>query len=130
MKAKNPTPEIMVRFKGAGQTRIFQPGETLAGIVEINPQSNINCRAVEIKIGWHTEGRGSRAEGYLSVNRRDDVNRLDMDQPFIEAFDFVIPPEPWSYSGQLVSIIWSVDVKIDIAMGRDHTHSEPFVVNP
>ena len=129
MKAKNPTPEIMVRFKGAGQTRIFQPGDTLHGIVEINPRSTINCRAVEIKIGWHTEGRGSRAESYLYTNRRDDVKQLNI-EPFIEEFDFVIPPEPWSYSGQLISIVWSVDVKIDIAMGRDLTHSERFVVDP
>lgn len=130
MKAKNPTPEIMVRFKGAGQTRVFQPGETIQGIVEINPISDLNCRAVEIKIGWHTEGRGSRAEGYPYLNRRDDVTSLSPFQPFIEEFDFVIPPEPWSYSGHLINIIWAVEVKIDIAMGRDKNYVERFVVNP
>jgi len=130
MKAKNLTPEIMVRFKGAGQTRVFQPKDTIQGIVEINPMSDINCRAVEIKIGWHTEGRGSRAEGYPYVNRRDDVTTLSSFQPFIEEFSFVIPPEPWSYSGHLVSIVWAVEVKIDIAMGRDKNYVEPFVVNP
>ena len=130
MKAKNPTPEIMVRFKGAGQTRVFQPGETIQGIVEINPISDLNCRAVEIKIGWHTEGRGSRAEGYPYLNRRDDVTSLSPFQPFIEEFSFVIPPEPWSYSGHLINIIWAVEVKIDIAMGRDKNYVERFVVNP
>ncbi len=130
MKAKNPTPQIMVRFKGAGQTRVFQPKDTIQGIVEINPSRDIKCRAVEIKIGWHTEGRGSRAEGYPYSNRRDDIKELSMMHPLTENFSLVIPPEPWSYSGQLISIIWSVEVKVDIAMGADINHSEPFVVQP
>jgi hypothetical protein len=130
MKAKNPTPEIMVRFKGAGQTRVYRPKDTVQGIVEINPQRDIKCRAVEIKVGWHTEGRGTRAEGYPYLNRRDDVTELSMMQPFIGEFSFVIPSKPWSYSGHYVSIVWSVEVKIDIARGRDITHSEPFVMQP
>lgn len=130
MKAKNPTPEIMVRFKGAGQTRVFHTKETLQGIVEINPSRDIKCRGIEIKIGWHTEGRGSRAEGYPYINRLDHVTALSVQQPIIEEFDFMIPPEPWSYSGQLISIIWAVEVKIDIPMGRDTTHIEHFVVQP
>ena len=130
MKAKNPTPEIMVRFKGEGQTRVFQPGDTVQGIVEIHPSGDVNCRAVEIQIGWHTEGRGTRASGYPYVNRRDDITSISMMQPFVEGFDFVIPSQPWSYSGHLISIVWSVEVKVDIARGRDLNHSEPFVVQP
>ena len=130
MKAKNQTPEIMVRFKGAGQTRVFHPKNALEGIVEIHPTHDIKCRAVEIKIGWHTEGRGTRAEGYPYIDRRDDITELSMMQPFIEQFSFVIPSEPWSFSGHYVSIVWSVEVKVDIAMGRDLTHSEPFVMQP
>lgn len=130
MKSKNFTPEIMVRFKGAGQTRVFQPGSTIQGIVELNPTRNINCRAVEVKVGWHTEGRGTRNEAYMYVDRRDDITNLETDVPIILDFDFVLPPEPWSYSGTLVSIVWSVEVKVDIPMGRDITHSEPFVLQP
>ena len=130
MKAKNPTPQIMVRFKGTGQTRVFNPGDTLEGIVEINPTSDIKCRAVEIKAGWHTEGRGTRADAYPYFNRRDDINMIGMMQPFVEQFSMIVPSQPWSFSGHYVSIVWSVEVKIDIAMGRDITHSESFVLQP
>lgn len=130
MKAKNPTPEIMVRFKGAGKTRTFSPGDTLEGIVEIHPTADIKCRAIEIKVGWHTEGRGSRAEAFPYLDRRDDINMVSMMQPFVDQFSFVIPSEPWSYSGQYVSVVWSIEVKVDIAMGRDLTHSESFVMQP
>ncbi len=130
MKAKNPTPTIMVRFKGAGQTRVFRPHDTVKGLVEINPISNINCRSVEVKIGWHTEGRGTRNEGYAYVDRRDDITQLEVGTPIIIDFDYNLPVEPWSYSGTLISIVWSVDVKIDIPMGRDINHSESFVLQP
>lgn len=130
MKAKNPTPEIMIRFKGAGQTRVFHPGDTMSGIVEVNPSRDTNCRAIEIKIGWHTEGRGTRNEGYPYNNRLDHIDNLSIGESVVEDFDFVIPPEPWSYSGHLVSIVWSVDVKVDIPLAFDMTHSEPFVVQP
>lgn len=130
MKAKNPTPEIMVRFKGAGQTRVFHPSDTISGIIEINPSRNINCRAIVIRIGWHTEGRGTRNEGYLYNNRIDHNGQLNIGDTIVEEFDFVIPPEPWSYSGQLISIVWAVEVQLDVPMGFDIKHEENFVVQP
>lgn len=130
MKDKNPSPTVMVRFKGEGQTRVFQPGAKIEGIVEINPSSTIKCRAVEIRVGWHTEGRGTRADQYPYFNKVDTVNEILPEQPFVEPFSLTIPSEPWSYSGQLVSVVWAVEVKIDIPMGSDVNYMERFVVQP
>lgn len=130
MKSKNFTPEIMVRFKGAGQTRVFHPADTVQGLVELNPSRDVNCRAVEVKVGWHTEGRGTRNEAYMYTDRRDDINNLQIGEPIIIDFSCVLPPQPWSYSGTLINIVWSVEVKVDIPFGIDITHSEPFVVQP
>lgn len=130
MKAKNITPDIMIRFKGAGQTRVFHPQETMQGFVEINPSYDVNCRAVEVKIGWHTEGRGTRNQADVYVNRYEDITTLRFGQPILLDFDYVLPLEPWSYSGTLVSIVWTVSVKVDIPMGADISHVEPFVLQP
>mgnify|MGYP006908361839 CR=1 FL=1 len=129
MKAKNVTPTILVRLKGTGSTRVYQPGDTIEGHVEITPETDINCRHIEIKIGWQTEGKGTRYESFPYVNMIN-VTSVGPMNPLVEHFDFVIPSEPWSYSGFYVSIVWLVQVKIDIAMGRDYNHTANFVVQP
>ena len=42
---------------------VFKPGETLRGSYQLARVETSHLKAVEITIGWHTEGKGTEARG-------------------------------------------------------------------
>jgi len=108
--------KILVR----DERRSFRPGETVEGVagwqVEKPPQS------VELCLFWFTRGKGTED---VSM-----VNRLRFDAPQLEEgrrFSFALPPEPFSFSGQLVSLIWALELVVE--PGERSTRVE-LVVSP
>ena len=41
-----------------------------------------------------------------------------------------LPREPWSFAGQYISIIWAIEVNVDVPMGRDLSYRERLVMRP
>ena len=120
---------MSIRLKGLGQTYVFHPGDTLSGVVEIQPNSVTSCRGVVVTVGWHTEGRGDRNQITIYEDRLD-VTAIYPDDPIIHHFDVVLPPEPWSYAGNLIRIVWEIHAKVDIAMASDINQTLQFVLEP
>jgi hypothetical protein len=107
----------------------FQPGSEISGKVRIVPWKNINSRRVLVRLQWHTEGRGTQANGkvdevVLAQGKLMDGVALSGD------FFFTLPLEPWSYAGHYITIIWEVLVIIDIQLASDLVHNERFVMAP
>lgn len=96
-----------------GGVPIFAPRELVTGVVEIIPDREMSCRGVEIRMGWHTEGKGDRDEMTVDYDNAA-VGRIAPDDPFIYPFQFELPDMPWSYEGQLIRIVWAIHVKIDV----------------
>ena len=120
---------INIRLKGAGQTQVFHPGDTLSGTVEIHPDKVIKCRQVVLSVGWHTEGRGDSN----AMSMHEDiipVTEISPEIPLQHQFDVVLPYEPWSYAGTLIRIVWTIHVKVDIALGTDMNEWLQFVLEP
>ena len=129
MKSKRTEPVISIRLKGVGQTQVFHPGDSLSGVLEIQPNDVIQCRSVQLTIGWHTEGKGDR-NGVTMLQQDYPIKEIRPENPIVEHFDFVLPSEPWSFAGHLIRIVWEVHAKIDIAFGRDYNTSLQFVLQP
>lgn len=77
----------------------FQPGEEIAGAAQWRldraPQS------VEVRLLWHTSGRG--IEDVCVVETvRFDVPAQDDTRPF----SLVAPDAPYSFSGKLITLEW------------------------
>jgi hypothetical protein len=129
MKEKRLEPAIAIRLKGLGQTHVFHPSDTLSGVVEIQPDNVIKCRQVVLSVGWHTEGRGDINQMSMHEERLP-VTEISPDAPLAHQFDVVLPPEPWSYAGALIRIVWQIHVKVDIALGSDMNEYLQFVLEP
>ena len=57
---------IQVSLRGGedlGGMMRFDPGGRLEGVAQVLPDGNIRAKKVIVQLAWHTEGRGSRAEG-------------------------------------------------------------------
>lgn len=120
---------IRIRLKGEDGTMRFPPGEQIAGLVEIFPESTIRCQGVEIRVLWYTEGKGRRNEGVVET-WRFDINQITPEQGFSEGFTVSLPSAPWSYAGHFINIVWAVHVKIDIALSPDINREARFLLLP
>jgi len=98
----------------------FRGGETVEGVagwrLEKPPKS------VELRLFWFTRGKGTEDVGV--------VNQIRFDAPQQEEgrkFSFTLPAEPWSFSGQLISLIWALEL---VAEPGGHTTRVELVVSP
>lgn len=128
-KQKRIEPPIRIRLKGVSQTRVFHPGDVISGVVEVQPDTPTDFRKIEIKIGWHTEGKGDRDDGAIRTIQIPG-GQLHPQQPIVEHFDVTLPDSPWSFHGHFISIVWSVEVKVDVPWARDLTDSLQFTLSP
>lgn len=84
----------------------FRCGERVEGVagwrLEKPPTS------AELRLFWFTRGKGTEDVGVVQIAR--------FEAPQLEEgrkFSFTLPNEPWSFSGQLVSLIWALELVIE-----------------
>jgi len=88
------------------ERRNFRPGESLEGVAGWRLGTAPN--AVELRLFWYTRGKGTDDVGL--------VNQLRFEAPRPEdgrRFNFVLPDEPYSFSGHLISLLWAVELVVD-----------------
>ena len=108
---------------------LLRPGAMLQGDLTVIADEAVRCKQLVVSVGWHTEGKGTRyAETVGSQVLFEGELRAGL--PAQYAFAMPLPASRWSYQGRYVSIVWSVDVKVDVPWGRDVGQSQPFVLRP
>ena len=98
----------------------FRPGEMIEGVA--GWRLGQPPRNVELRLFWFTRGKGTEDVGV--------VNQLTFSDPQLEEgrkFNFTLPPEPWSFSGQLVSLIWALEL---VVQPGNHSTRVEIVVSP
>ena len=82
----------------------FRPGDEVAGkvlwIFEREPP-----RAVEVRLFWYTQGKGTQDVEIVDTVRFETVPQRDQRE-----FRFVLPAQPYSFSGKLISLVWAIEV--------------------
>jgi len=98
----------------------YRPGEEVAGralwMLDEPP------KAVEARLFWYTEGKGTQDVGLIDSVRFDAP--LPRDQ---KDFRFTLPAEPYSFSGKLISLIWALEL---VVLPSDETERLPITVSP
>jgi hypothetical protein len=108
---------------------LYEPGDEIAGTAEIEVDQDVECRSLWVRLIWHTEGRGDQ-----DVGKIDEIDifggRLSPGAPVRSDFRFRLPREPWSYAGRYVTIVWAIEITVDVPMARDPVHRQAFVMRP
>jgi hypothetical protein len=81
----------------------FEPGGKLA--VTATWQLAKPPRGVELRLFWFTRGRGSEDAGVVETVRFDGPKAEDK-----RSFRLRLPEGPCSFSGQLISLIWALEL--------------------
>ena len=84
----------------------FRPGERIEGVA--GWRLDRVPKSIELRLFWFTRGKGTED---VSV-----VHRLRFDSPQLEEgrpFSFDLPSEPYSFSGELISLIWALELVVE-----------------
>lgn len=99
---------------------VFRPAAIVRGkllwSVAIPPQE------IHLTLGWGTEGRGT-VDTKIECELKWATDALAGEEPFV----FQLPASPYSFSGQLISLSWSLAVST--RKGKASTHLD-IVVSP
>jgi hypothetical protein len=108
--------EIVLR----DERRSFRPGETVEGVavwrLDEPPKS------IELRLFWFTRGKGTEDVGV--------VNQMRFDAPQLTEgrdFSFTLPARPFSFSGELISLIWALELVVEPG---SHSTRVELVVSP
>lgn len=88
------TGEIVLRHG----VKNFVPGETVTGELVW-----MSLGAVELRLFWFTEGRGTQDVG-VAARKEFLAGEIKGD------FSFTLPAMPYSFSGQLVAVKWALEL--------------------
>jgi len=86
--------------------RKFSPGETLSG--RVTWTVDVDPKTAELRLFWYTAGKGTQNVGLVQTTVFGAPQRSDRRE-----FSLVLPQEPYSCSGSLVSIVWALELIIE-----------------
>jgi len=99
----------------------YAPGATLAGAVHW--QLDFPQKSAELRLLWYTQGKGTQDLQVIDIANFDAPAQTGDFE-----FEFTLPQGPYSYSGKLISILWTLELIIqpgslstrtDFTMGPD-----------
>jgi hypothetical protein len=81
----------------------FEPGQPIAG--RVSWRLDDTPASVQLQLFWFTRGKGTQDVGVAATLPFDGAGAID-ERPF----RFDAPPEPYSFSGKLISIVWALEL--------------------
>jgi hypothetical protein len=94
-----------LRIEIDGDRRAFKPRDTLAGRVSWDVA---RAMSAELRLFWFTRGKGTEDVGLVESLAFADTRATDQRQ-----FRFILPREPYSVSGTLLSIVWALELIVE-----------------
>jgi hypothetical protein len=96
------------------------PGDTVSGraVWDLDKAPD----AVELRLFWHTSGKGTEDVEIVAVRRFDDPGAHAE-----QAFAFNLPLGPYSFSGSLITLAWAIEF---VALPGGETERIDLVVAP
>ncbi|MGL4593918.1 MAG: hypothetical protein ACRCUY_04225 [Thermoguttaceae bacterium] len=118
-------PRIVIQLDGRG-SRLYFPGETLAGSYSFDSVGGDDIAAVECSVLWQTEGKGSDDLGVHAFWRYSIAAGDWIDPRKPRRFNTILPKAPLTYMGILIKINWFVRVRLFLDDERESVENLSF----
>jgi len=119
-------PRILLRL--IGESRAYQPGQTLKGEFFVDVPRRADIKAVEVSVLWVTEGKGDEDMAVHYFQRFGGENGSSVDLRRTQIFETDLPQSPLSYDGVLVKIHWCVRLRVFLPQRREVVTEQPFLL--
>ena len=95
-----------ITLETADGREAYEPGAELRG--RVSWELETPAKRVEVRLFWYTRGKGTTDVQVVKIQRYDVVGvRGEHD------FRFVLPEEPYGFSGKLISLVWALEAIAD-----------------
>ena len=95
-----------LRIDLSGGPRGYKPGERIDG--RVTWQVDAPPQSAEVRLFWYTSGKGTQ-----DVENVDSVILQTPQQHDDRTFSFTLPPQPFSFSGKLISLVWALELIVE-----------------
>ena len=95
-----------LRIKLADERTAFSPGETIDG--NVSWELDAMPQRAELQLIWNTQGKGTTD---IEVVRTVPFHQPQASD--IRHFTMQLPESPYTFSGQLISLIWNLELNIE-----------------
>jgi hypothetical protein len=109
-----------LRIGTRDERRSFRPGEEITGAA--GWEMDKPPQAVEVRLIWFTRGKGTEDVGLVETVRFDQPKAAEA-----RPVRFVLPAEPCSFSGRLISLRWALEL---VALPDKQSARLEFVLGP
>jgi len=107
-------------------SRVYAPGEVLAGQFSLEGVPSDSVRAVELSVLWYTDGKGDEDMAVHFFERIEPRAGDLVDFRLPRRFSTVLPNSPLSYHGMILKICWCVRVRVFLPRSKEITMEVPF----
>jgi hypothetical protein len=110
----------VIDIRPGGDRDAYAPGETLTGTDSW--QLDAPATGVEVRLFWYTRGKGTTDVQVVKAQHFDSAGTTGK-----RPFRWVLPEEPYSFSGKLISLVWAVEA---VVQPGDRSQRLELVVGP
>ena len=110
----------LIEIQSDGGRSTYLPGETITGTVSW--RLDAPAEGVEVRLFWYTRGKGTTDVQVVKAQHIDSAGMTGK-----RPFRFVLPEEPYSFSGKLISLVWALEA---VVQPGDRSQRLELVVGP
>ncbi|MCP4220745.1 MAG: mechanosensitive ion channel, partial [bacterium] len=109
--------------------RVYHPGETISGNVEVEVNKDVKCNALKIEMRWQTHGKGNTDFEIMAETEEPEME-WNAGSMLRFPFRFKAPKMPLTYHGHFLNIDHYIRATADIPWAIDPKTSEEFILKP
>ncbi len=93
----------MIELSLTSEQTAFLPGDIISGTIRWADIKE-NSEQIAVRLIWYTKGKGQQNHGVLeTISVANPPTRGE------SGFQFTAPHRPYSFSGKLISLVWSIE---------------------
>jgi hypothetical protein len=100
----------------------YRPGDVVEGVAGWEAADGKPPAGVEVRLFWHTTGKGDEDVGIADTARFENPAAADAQRYMLQ-----LPVVPYSFSGRLISLQWSLEL---IVQPGNHVTRLDITVSP
>jgi len=121
--------DCSIRIEVDDQSATYTSDDTLTGRVVVDVSDDVTCDGLMLKMGWETHGLGNH-DSATAYQETLFAGEWKAGETCEYAFEFQLPPGPFTYRGEYLNVDWKLEATADIPWALDPSETYEFNLEP